>query len=1052
MSTSRRDTAAARAALARRRQRGIFTPSPTNSSSSNTNALPPQPSSLEGRRPQSLKSKATTKKEELSQQTQGSTAARLTENPARATASSNKDRASEPLPSQMQHALTSINIKTTEPHGSPLRNQNDRAVRFSTSNGTAAIMANETRLDEQPEFIEEPEPIVGDEVVDAKCLRFDSSIIIRSHSNVRSLVTVTKKTRGDAARYLASLNSGLAAEVHNLQLTRDGMGDDIVRYGDIVVFRSKEAQDRTLGVRKMSATEGITYEVGFFRSTVSLADQWTILRGGRVVLVGSSALSQDSKKRGKTAAVRSGDPLLLRNNLTGGLLSLDSLDGDTLTLVTDSYDSDVNRTGNSSDKDPISKIQHHDRLLPSDRETFQIVQSNVPPCPYWVDEESGRMYENGSYLLQPGRNDRHEESKLALFGPPIRDGRKSLQAPVKSGVATQERILLDEVIGSLIGLEGHYILFKNDGEQPCYCLSDPSTCVSFDKSLRNLVNRVLPLSTAFVRVKAFQALHRPGYEYGFVVQAVFESVDEMLQDHLVFAAEMEQLQRQDTAADPMTMNKLNVYVQAPLRRMLVLEHVISSVQERKGGSLLNALHELKTRIFAGDDIAQEVLDVMLQKGSVPYFKMLDAWLESGLIDDPFGEFMIATSETLDAIRGYDGDSWNEMFRIRKEHVLDSCLSAASAQQQILLTGKYWNAVQLCYRTTADLKDSESLLQQNRSETPVSLSGMDAVALATHVHSKYHSASQQLLRLLMDDFQTMETLITLKRYFLLHQGDFLVHLFDAAEEELSKEQKDVSRGRVNQWMNTCIHLTEPNNEDTISVLSSVGAMKPAGPLKAQMIRCSFAPESLIDHLDALHAESGGIDAHEPKTPSRHLYGTTASEITGIEAFSIHFDRIPFPTSLILSQQALSKYQLLFRHLFFSKHVERRLVGIWLDHQMMKKFQSLRRAMGPTYCLRQRMLHFMQNFIYYMMFEVIEPKWLDMENSIRKKSSPETQTVDDIIYVHNKFLDAALTECLLTNRELVRTLTKLMRTCLLFSDQLKRFMEMTKIVSETIPESY
>ena len=497
----------------------------------------------------------------------------------------------------------------------------------------------------------------------------------------------------------------------------------------------------------------------------------------------------------------------------------------------------------------------------------------------------------------------------------------------------------------------------------------------------------------------------------------------------------------------MTMNKLNVYVQAPLRRMLVLEHVITSIQERKGGSLLNALHELKTRVFAGDDVAQEVLEVMLQKGSVPYFKMLDAWLESGLIDDPFGEFMVATSESSDAIGGYDGDTWNEMFRIREEHVLDSCLSAASVQQQILLTGKYWNAVQLCYRTTADLKASESS-QQDRSDTPVALSVMDAVALATHIHSKYRSASQQLLRLLMDEFQTMETLVTLKRYFLLHQGDFLVHLFDAAEEELSKELKDVSRGRVNQWVNTCIHLTEPHNEDTNpSVLSSVGAMKPAGPLKAQMIRCSFAPDSLIDHLDALHAESGGIDAHEPKTPSRHLYGTTANEMTGIEAFSIHFDRIPFPISLILSQDALSRYQLLFRHLVFAKHVERRLVGIWLDHQMMKKFQSLRRAMGPTYCLRQRMLHFMQNFIYYMMFEVIEPNWLDMENSIRKHPSQGTQTVDDIICVHNKFLDTALTECLLTNRELVRTLTKLMRTCLLFSDQLKRFMEATKIVSET-----
>jgi gamma-tubulin complex component 2 len=203
---------------------------------------------------------------------------------------------------------------------------------------------------------------------------------------------------------------------------------------------------------------------------------------------------------------------------------------------------------------------------------------------------------------------------------------------------------------------------------------------------------------------------------------------------------------------------------------------------------------------------------------------------------------------------------------------------------------------------------------------------------------------------------------------------------------------------------------------------------------------------MDHLDALHAESGGIDAQDPKTPSRHLYGTGSKEMTGIEAFSIHFDRIPFPTSLIVSQRALSSYQLLFRHLFFSKHVERRLVGIWLDHQMMKQFQSLRRAMGPTYCLRQRMLHFMQNFIYYMMFEVIEPNWLEMETSIRKgQSEGSPQTVDDVIRVHNKFLDVALAECLLTNRELVRTLTKLMRTCLLFSDQLKRFMEATKIVS-------
>ena len=89
--------------------------------------------------------------------------------------------------------------------------------------------------------------------------------------------------------------------------------------------------------------------------------------------------------------------------------------------------------------------------------------------------------------------------------------------------------------------------------------------------------------------------------------------------------------------------------------------------------------------------------------------------------------------------------------------------------------------------------------------------------------------------------------------------------------------------------------------------------------------------------------------------------------------------------------------------------------------------------------------MQNFIYYMMFEVIEPNWLSMETAIRKQHTGGTQTVDDIVQVHNEFLDLVLAECLLTNRDLIRTLTKLMSTCLLFSDQLKRFMEKTKIVS-------
>ena len=201
--------------------------------------------------------------------------------------------------------------------------------------------------------------------------------------------------------------------------------------------------------------------------------------------------------------------------------------------------------------------------------------------------------------------------------------------------------------------------------------------------------------------------------------------------------------------------------------------------------------------------------------------------------------------------------------------------------------------------------------------------------------------------------------------------------------------------------------------------------------------------MTEHLDKLHAASGGIDTHEPWTPLRHPYGGSSDdELTGLDAFMVNLPSIPFPVSFVLSQRALACYQLLFRHLFFAKHVERRLVGIWQDHQGMKELQSLRGSMGPTFLLRQRMLHFAQNLIYYMMLEVIEPHWTEMA-AIVATSERKQRTVDDILQVHMQFQQRILEACLLTNRDLIRALTKLMKTCLLFSDQMNLFMKATKI---------
>ena len=118
------------------------------------------------------------------------------------------------------------------------------------------------------------------------------------------------------------------------------------------------------------------------------------------------------------------------------------------------------------------------------------------------------------------------------------------------------------------------------------------------------------------------------------------------------------------------------------------------------------------------------------------------------------------------------------------------------------------------------------------------------------------------------------------------------------------------------------------------------------------------------------------------------------------------------------------------------------------QLLKKLDILRGALGPTFLLRQRMLHFVQNLIYYMIFEVVESHWMEMRSAVDDRAAggrvDKQQTVDEILQVHNTFLERTLEACLLTHSDLIRGLTKLLNTCLLFTDQMKRFMDTTKIV--------
>ena len=78
----------------------------------------------------------------------------------------------------------------------------------------------------------------------------------------------------------------------------------------------------------------------------------------------------------------------------------------------------------------------------------------------------------------------------------------------------------------------------------------------------------------------------------------------------------------------------------------------------------------------------------------------------------------------------------------------------------------------------------------------------------------------------------------------------------------------------------------------------------------------------------------------------------------------------------------------------------------------------------------MLNFVQNLQYYMMFEVLEPNWMELEHKLRTAA-----TIDDVLARHNDFLDKCLRDCLLSSRDILENMSRLMTICTTFTTHMQ-----------------
>eukprot|EP01130_Rhizamoeba_saxonica_P016266 TRINITY_DN7486_c0_g1_i4.p1 TRINITY_DN7486_c0_g1~~TRINITY_DN7486_c0_g1_i4.p1 ORF type:complete len:655 (-),score=111.85 TRINITY_DN7486_c0_g1_i4:1776-3740(-) len=528
----------------------------------------------------------------------------------------------------------------------------------------------------------------------------------------------------------------------------------------------------------------------------------------------------------------------------------------------------------------------------------------------------------------------------------------------------KEIILLEDILAVMKGIEGTYIFLESEDHTNYFVMHH-----SLDTHARSIIERILPLCNQYLYITGFLEEYSK-YQYGFICHAFCSAIEVFIRDYKILVAQLENCQ-------DLTIQKTMFYIQPSAKTMKIIYYLMKSIEENAtyGGSLINLIHQLSVE-RSGDSRVDDIYKYILENVSRPYLEMLVYWLYHGTICDPYNEFFICENDI-----GTDVDDiiyWNQKFSLKKNNILTSLMDNA---QRILSTGKYFNVLREYGKLSNEYESLIKNIQYSHREEYYS----------DYIQEAYFYSSSKIMRMLIDDYDLVGRLKSIKHYFFLDQGDFLVHFFDIAEDEINKPASSIDREKLQTLLEISIKASvtknDPYNED---------------------VKCKLQSYTLLKQIKyILSVSSSGI-----------VETTSDIDIRGVEAFCLDYE-VNWPLSIVISSKTMVKYQLLFRFFFYVKYVSRLLNTSWKEQQNIRQYEYELRSNNY---LRQKMAHFVNQLEYYMMFEVIEPAWGNFMHDLQN-----AETLDTVVKSHDEFLDICLRQCMLTESKLLDIIMKTLSVC-------------------------
>ncbi|OEL21862.1 Gamma-tubulin complex component 2 [Dichanthelium oligosanthes] len=545
-------------------------------------------------------------------------------------------------------------------------------------------------------------------------------------------------------------------------------------------------------------------------------------------------------------------------------------------------------------------------------------------------------------------------------------------------VSVQELLVIDDLLSALVGIEGRYISIKRVRGKEGYVVFQIDS--SMDLALQELTRRIFPLCEDYVLVSQFVE-SRSHFKNGLVNHALAAALRAFLLDYQAMVAQLEHQFR----LGRLSVQGLWFFCQRMMSSLNALAVLVEKATSNNtsGSATLNLLQS-QAKAMGGDSAVRSLLEKMTEYASAAYLRMLERWVYEGVIDDPYGEFFIAENKSLQKeslTQDYDAKYWQQRYSLKEG--IPSFLTNVAAM--ILTTGKYLNVMRECgHNFQVSLSENSKLMSFGSNHQYLEC-----------IKSAYDFASGELLTLMKDE------------------GDFLVHFMDIAREELTKKPEEISAEKLQSLLDIALRSTaaasDPTHEELICCVERSSLLKKLATLKD--LDCAYPADKLA---------AADVDQ------SMQL------SITGLETFCLS-NKVQWPLSLVISRKALTKYQLIFRLLFHCKHVSRQLCAAWQTQQVFRSVKILGTPILRSSILCRSMLKFVNSLLHYLTFEVLEPNWHLMHDRLQTARS-----IDEVIQIHDFFLQKCLKECLLLSPKLLVKVEKLKALCLQYATSIQLLM--------------